>query len=48
MEGVKSVVNRIHAQGLSATARKSAFSTIIGIDLRGGSGDANAIYTIVN
>lgn len=33
IKGVKSVVSRIHAQGLSATARKSAFSTIIGIDL---------------
>ena len=32
-KGVKSVVLRLKADGLSQTARKSAFSTIIGIDL---------------
>ncbi len=33
MEEVEAVVVRLKAEGLSATARKSAFSTIIGIDL---------------
>ena len=33
-EDVKAVVLRLKADGLSSTARKSAFSTIIGIDLK--------------
>jgi len=33
IEGVKAVVSRIEAEGLAATARKSRFAKIVGIDL---------------